>query len=30
VNWVFRSNVTGDSGNVTGVPAKVTEEIPAT
>ena len=30
IRWVFRSNVTGDSGIVTDVPAKVTEGIPAT
>jgi hypothetical protein len=30
VKWVFRSNVTGDSGNVTDSPAKVTGRIPAT
>ena len=30
VVWVFRSNVTADSGNVTDSPAKVTADIPAT
>ena len=27
--WVFRTNVTADSGIVTGIPVKVTGAIPA-
>ena len=28
-NWVFRTNVTADSGIVTGIPVNVTVAIPA-
>jgi hypothetical protein len=30
MTWVFRSNVTGDSGIVTDIPVNVTGGIPAT